>query len=202
LRSEEQILARKKYIQIINNAKQENRIKKRGIFSGYETHHILPKAKTMFPNWKKEKRNLIFLTPKEHYESHRLLTIIWPCYATFFGWNRITHDGNHNFITINEYEVLRKNISELAKIQSTGNCNAKGAGKRTPEQCLRIKNGVSKEGLIKRAQGSMKKVICINTGETFNSLQEVCNKFGIAKSKLSTKLKNHKKWKNYQFVYG
>ena len=63
---------RKEYIKLINNAKKENRKKGKEYF---EEHHILPKS--MFKKWKYKKRNLVLLTPEEHYFAHYLLYLIY-----------------------------------------------------------------------------------------------------------------------------
>lgn len=53
---------------IINNSRNQARSKKTGF---YEEHHIKPKA--VYPELKKEKSNLVLLTPKEHFIVHYLL---------------------------------------------------------------------------------------------------------------------------------
>ena len=63
---------RNEYIKLINNAKKENRKKGKEYF---EEHHILPKS--MFKKWKYRKRNLVLLTPEEHYFAHYLLYLIY-----------------------------------------------------------------------------------------------------------------------------
>lgn len=42
----------------------------------FEFHHILPKS--IFPNWKNRKSNLVALTAREHFFCHQLLTKIYP----------------------------------------------------------------------------------------------------------------------------
>jgi hypothetical protein len=59
------------YNNIIQNAQKLNRKKGKGIL--FEKHHILPKSL----GGSNSKHNLVLLTPKEHYISHRLLVEIY-----------------------------------------------------------------------------------------------------------------------------
>lgn len=62
------------YYAIINNAISSNRkrySRAHKDYVYYEAHHILPKS--IFPEYIKEKWNLVLLTPEEHIKSHRLL---------------------------------------------------------------------------------------------------------------------------------
>ena len=64
----------KTYLRIIINALNENRNRSSGIF---ELHHILPKAKNLFPQYASLKEyswNGVLLTPREHFICHGLLT--------------------------------------------------------------------------------------------------------------------------------
>jgi len=67
------------YYQIIIKAQSENRVKLKRTDSDYiyyEKHHILPKCKSMFPeysNLKEHPWNSVLLTPREHYICHMLL---------------------------------------------------------------------------------------------------------------------------------
>lgn len=77
------------YMLIISHAKLEQSkglrplsIHRRKDFEqNYEFHHILPKG--LFPLWKKQKSNIVPLTPREHFFCHQLLTKIYPCTETF-----------------------------------------------------------------------------------------------------------------------
>jgi len=60
------------YENIIEKAKSENRIRNAEIY--YENHHILPKC--LGGNGGKD--NLVFLTLREHFICHKLLTYIYP----------------------------------------------------------------------------------------------------------------------------
>jgi len=60
------------YTKIIQNAKNQNRIKSKNFY--FELHHIIPKCL----GGTNEKKNVVLLTPKEHYICHKLLTRIYP----------------------------------------------------------------------------------------------------------------------------
>ena len=68
------------YMLIIEHAKSEENlgIRAKGNGNYYERHHILPKS--LFPNWKKRKSNLVLLTAREHFFCHQLLTKVYPCW--------------------------------------------------------------------------------------------------------------------------
>jgi len=62
---------KKIYHTIVEKAKQQNRKKTKEIL--YENHHIIPKSL----GGDNSKKNLVLLTPKEHYICHRLLVEIY-----------------------------------------------------------------------------------------------------------------------------
>lgn len=66
------------YDQIINRAKDQNRIKSKDTY--YEAHHIIPKClggDGKYSDWKTHP-NIVLLTAKEHFLCHRLLHEIYP----------------------------------------------------------------------------------------------------------------------------
>jgi hypothetical protein len=66
------------YDQIIDRAQKENREKGTGVY--YEAHHIIPKClggEGRVSQWKTHS-NVILLTAREHFLTHRLLTKIHP----------------------------------------------------------------------------------------------------------------------------
>jgi len=58
------------YYNIIELAIKKRKVPVDGEY--YESHHILPKS--IFPKYKSNKSNLVYLTPKEHFICHLLLT--------------------------------------------------------------------------------------------------------------------------------
>jgi hypothetical protein len=96
----------------------------------YELHHILPKS--LFPLWKERKSNLVYLTLREHYFVHQLLSKIYGGKMMNALWF-MTHIEKYKICTSKEYEKMRKfrseKMSELGKIWGKRN---KGR-KRTEE---------------------------------------------------------------------
>ena len=103
---------RKEYIKLINNAKKENRKKDKKYF---EKHHILPKS--MFKKWKYRKRNLVLLTPEEHYFAHYLLYLIYNnremANAFWFMLNSTNFEYNEELYK--EVRLKARNIGNGAK---------------------------------------------------------------------------------------
>ena len=103
---------RKEYIKLINNAKKENREKDKKYF---EKHHILPKS--MFKKWRYKKRNLVLLTPEEHYFAHYLLYLIYNnremANAFWFMLNSTNFEYNEELYK--EVRLKARNIGNGAK---------------------------------------------------------------------------------------
>ena len=113
------------YMLIIEHAKSEEKLglRKKGNGGYYEKHHILPKS--LFPLWRKEKRNLVLLTAKEHFFVHQLLTKIYPCkemnYALFYMAN-CKKDGMK--LSSKQYEKIRLEYSNYKSKDMKGESNA------------------------------------------------------------------------------
>lgn len=105
------------YLQLINNAKLQNRSKKEAYF---ERHHVIPKSM----GGSNAKDNLVLLTAKEHFVAHHLLWKIHknPQMALAL---KIFVDGTKNKlmracnsqISAKEYAKLRFLASEINSIQ-------------------------------------------------------------------------------------
>jgi len=97
------------YDNLIFKAKEENRIKYKGIY--YENHHIIPKCL----GGGEIKENMVLLTAKEHYICHELLVCIYPhnkklLYAL---WRLINPRGKQGYkVSAKSYEKLKKEIAE------------------------------------------------------------------------------------------
>ena len=92
------------YYDIIEKAKLETRRKGKGIY--YESHHILPKCL----NGSDDKENLVLLTAREHYVSHKLLTYIYKGNRKIVNaFHRMTFDkkGKHN-ISARDYAYAKE----------------------------------------------------------------------------------------------
>lgn len=97
------------YIQLIKKAKLENRKKHEGIY--YEKHHIFPKSK--FPQYVKNKHNLVLLTSKEHFIAHLLCYKIWPCKETacaMWAFLSLNTFNKTNIVSSKTYSIIRNEI--------------------------------------------------------------------------------------------
>jgi|AntAceMinimDraft_18_1070375.scaffolds.fasta_scaffold56490_3 hypothetical protein len=102
------------YENIIEEAKNENRIKHNGTY--YENHHITPKCL----NGLDEENNLVLLTAKEHYICHKLLTKIYPNdrnLATAFHY--MTFGKNYYNQSGRDYEYARELVSNIPMSEET-----------------------------------------------------------------------------------
>ena len=151
------------YNTIINKAKQENRIKQKGIY--YEKHHIIPKCL----EGNNEDENLVLLTAKEHFIAHKLLTYIYKGnrkIACAFYRMVYSNRGNYNKSSRN-YSYARELISltpmsdetkqkislglkgkKHKEISEEGRKNMSNAAKNKPPDTkeTRFRKGISRRG--------------------------------------------------------
>jgi len=175
---------RQEYMQIINLAKKENRIKSNQQY--FEKHHILPKS--LFPLW--EKRGLILLTPKEHFRCHYLLTKIFPSRQMWNAFVMLSGRKIHNYkLTEEEYANYKKHVlskEELKKRSDRikGKNNPQYGKSRTKEEKERFKDLIGY------------KIICIETKEKFKSQKEASLKLKLERTSLVKHLQGHKHYTN------
>ena len=118
------------YMLIIEHAKKESELglrpkstylKKDFSNKYFEMHHILPRS--LYPLWIKDARNIVALTPREHYFCHQLLTKIFDSQEMICAlWFMSINNKNNKYnISSRQYESARikfyeKNIGKI-------NCN-------------------------------------------------------------------------------
>jgi hypothetical protein len=119
-----------KYYQlIIESAKAQNRIKRKICdenFVYYESHHILPQS--IFPEYRKDKWNVVLLTAKEHYICHRLLakfTFGENYYKMLLAICMFSKISSEQQRTLNsrQYELIKCLYSEYHSFTKKGNKN-------------------------------------------------------------------------------
>ena len=158
------------YDLLVSNRKQLGRTKKDGVY--YERHHIPPRSLGGTNN----PENLVYLTPKEHYICHHLLTkftIGSDKIKMVFAWKRIAYSKNSDFIPAKQYEYFRKltarAVSVLNKEQGRIPPSWKGK-KRSAENCQRLsraKTGIKPTAETKQRMSlSRKGVSPWNSGQT------------------------------------
>lgn len=116
---------KKIYLQLIEKAKNANRIKLNRTnenYVFYENHHIIPKAEGGLNT----DENMVLLTPKEHYIAHLLLAKITGTKSQIFAFNLMSNrTGNsHNYTLFRE--ELSNIISEQTKKYIEKNGHPKG----------------------------------------------------------------------------
>lgn len=180
------------YCKIISYAKSQNRTRKSGDY--YECHHILPKS--LFPLWKKRKSNKVFLTAREHFFVHQLLTKIYPGSEMTFAIHAFVSRPNTDYkITSREYERIKKSFSKLQSERMTGHKVSKETGelisKRRKEflsdddnlnklkENFKNASKASAEARIKNTERMMSAVPDIIKNETINRLKEYHRLYGL-----------------------
>lgn len=100
------------YYSIIENAKKQDR--KDGNY--YENHHILPES--IFPQFRKEKWNLVSLTAREHFLCHWLLikfTTNEHKQKMYKALHKMTRSRGRRILSSAQYEIARKYNSVYMK---------------------------------------------------------------------------------------
>lgn len=103
------------YMRIISHAKSEEKLglRKKGNGKYYEAHHILPKS--LFPNWKKRKSNIVLLTAREHFFCHQLLYKIYPSKEMVYALTAFIRRPN---TTLSSYKITSKEYQRLRELHS------------------------------------------------------------------------------------
>ena len=180
------------YCKIISYAKSQNRTRKNGDY--YECHHILPKS--LFPLWKNRKSNKVFLTAREHFFVHQLLTKIYPGSEMTFAIHAFVSRPNSDYkITSREYERIKKSFSKLQSERMTGRYVSPETGKKIsnirkqylkdPENRKRFKENLNKARAIaiKNSKNKTKEMMAavpdIIKNETIDILKEYDRLYGL-----------------------
>jgi hypothetical protein len=131
----------KRYITFIYQCQQQNLG-----YGGYtEKHHICPKAKDMFPDYKSFRDhpwNRVALTPRQHFIAH---IILWKVFPQTSQTDALWAMKNKNSSTVNSriYETLRidiRNKNSLRMQKLTANGEHPWQGDKNPSR-KRIKEG-------------------------------------------------------------
>lgn len=81
---------------------------------GFESHHIVPKAKSWKPEWDKVSDNHLKVPVKAHYVIHHLMWKAFPKdYAMSVAFHKMTHGQQKQRITSKIFEILKLEIIEL-----------------------------------------------------------------------------------------
>lgn len=127
-----------RYIKIISSIK-DNKKRKINENSYLEEHHICPKSKDLFPEYKNLKTydwNKIYVTPKEHYICHLLLYKAYP-YSSQVKAFKFFLNRENNIKSSRLYEMTRLEYIEKMKTDSVWN-NQEFREKFNKEQSQRM----------------------------------------------------------------
>ena len=117
-----------RYVRFINTRSGQGKVK----------HHILPKAKDMFPQFKSFKEhpwNLAKLTEREHFIAHRILSKIFPkssqsrCFYYMMN-SHCTDSRTYQMLLEEQKEYLLGNAFKLGKKESTKTRAKKSAAQK------------------------------------------------------------------------
>lgn len=144
------------YIDFINNI-----INIRGQWSEsithkyFEKHHITPKC----IGGEDDKNNIIWLTPQEHYEAHKLLALENPDILSLtLAWNAMSHwkKGRRNLkISAEEYKEKQEKFSNAVSIMQQGENNS-FYGKHHNDE-TKAKISISSKGRVYSAEDCEKR---------------------------------------------
>lgn len=166
------------YIQLMTRAQLRAATRKEAKAKlGYvERHHILPESFNL--GGQKDSKNYAFLTAKEHYTCHRLLSKMFfgelKCKMALAMWMFSVKSKNQNRVHISSrtYEILKKEKSAARKLLPAPNKGVpmseeqkeKLRGKiRSPEHCANIAK--SKTGKAIHTPESKDRLSKLNSGE-------------------------------------
>lgn len=118
------------------------RAKNRSILAGHytEKHHILPES--MYPEFKKEKWNLVRLFPEEHLIAHLLLVKIYPksFQMTKAAIMMYCVSGNQQRIRNKQYGWLKRKLSKEQSIKFSG-VNNPNYGNKWSDELRELRSG-------------------------------------------------------------
>lgn len=144
------------YYKIINQAKSKNRIKTKNNY--YEKHHILPKC--WWPQYSKEKWNLVYLTAKEHWICHQLLTkmtigkLKGKMITALAGMIRNSKNQNRYIPCARIYNLVRKNAAAAHSERMKGRTlSDELKDKMSKERKGKPKSNTHKEAIAKSLVG-------------------------------------------------
>ena len=192
---------RKIYDQIINRAKSRPKPE-----CYCEKHHIIPRSL----GGSDEPSNIAVLTAREHFLAHWLLKKINPCpkmiYA-FFAMTKPVGNGRTRY-TSRSFEYARKAMSKLMTERLSGKNNhwygVKGednihTGMKRSDKTKKLLSKMAKERYKKSEHQNSKKIVCVETGEVFESIAKAKKKHTVGN--INYALKTGGKAGGLRFVY-
>jgi hypothetical protein len=191
---------------IINNAKKEKRIKLKNTDSNYiyyEKHHILPKS--IFSNWKKEEKNMVLLTAKEHFICHLLLQKIYKCTEIR---RAFLYMSNYNKLNSKQYLLNKKNYYGYSyKWYNDGKINFKiKINEEIPngfaEGYIRIKDLKKTPKIyLRKNKKKGKRIVELNSKIIYESIQDAIDRIGLSKNIINKSLNKRIPVDNQKYMF-
>jgi hypothetical protein len=156
----------------------------------YEEHHIIPKCL----GGSDDKTNLIFLTYREHFLAHLLLTKIYPehrgvNYALLCMLRKHTHG---RVITSKVYETIKKNFSKFKKLYCTIENPGKSQKSRdSARKRMLERNPISLDPSKNRTAQPIRIYFEDGRIEEYKYAKEFCNLSGVPYGTMKFWLKNN-----------
>ena len=186
------------YIKLVLRPELKKRIKHCDTY--YESHHIFPKS--IFPEYKQNKHNLVLLTAREHFIAHKLLCKIFPCKEMYAAkWqmcikkfktdnkkfdytisNREYEKAKLDFIKSNQTEELKYKRSQT-NIKTWSNPLLREQHSNLIKNIYKTKPIEDEEKRLKNLKSRIcSKIKCITTNEIFDSIIEAIKAYNLKSS--------------------
>lgn len=187
------------YEKIYNNLISSRNNRSLKLDEYYEKHHIVPKCL----GGSDDKSNLIFLTYREHFLAHLLLTKIYPKhtginYALLCMLRKHTHG---RVITSKVYETIKKNFSKFKKLY----CNISNPGKseksrNSARKRMLERNPISLDPSKNRTAQPIRIYFEDGTCKEYTYAKQYCNESGVPYVSMKYWLKYNKGSKKYNII--
>ena len=167
---------RDEYVKLIKTVLLERRNDNDEIY--YEKHHIFPKS--LFPEWKNKKNNIILLTRDEHLLAHKLLVEIYPVKEMSYAYSfmqGLMHVGlNHKDFSKELWNdpSFRKRVTEKNHIYWSNKENLENHSKR-----LKTWYKEHPEKIGTSVKATKQKVQNVETGIIFDDMQSAAKWAGL-----------------------
>lgn len=163
------------------------RAKNRTISGYVESHHILPKC--LFPEFENLRlypENEALLTAREHYVAHQLLIKIYPNEPKLvFAANMMSVDACNGRSKNKHYEWIKRRLAKtIGPIMS-----ARHKGTKQTLEHIR-KRTAHRKGKPAKNHPNKKRVLCVETGQIFESYKAASDFVGLKSSGVIRKVAN------------
>lgn len=162
---------------------------KRTVIEGYvEKHHIIPKSL----GGDDSPDNLVFLTSKEHFIAHHLLTKMCvddkdrnKMWSAFFFMHVNPSPKNKRLYSSRTYEISKKKMAEGRTKYFSGKNNPRYGKKATKEHKEKMSKSWNREAL-RNADKTIYTFVHDEYGTEVCTRKQLCDKYGISQKRIYT----------------